>query len=162
LDQLDPGLATYNIAVALRLTGALDLAALAGSLAAIVRRHESLRTTFVEVAGEPRQVVSAAAGLALPLVDLEALAGRALADAEAVARQEAARPFALRCGPLLRVGALRLAAREHVVTVTMHHIVSDGWSLGLFVREVVALYAAALAGRPSPLPALAAQYPDFA
>src|SRR5262249_16821446 len=73
LAQLDPGLATYNIAVALRLTGALDLAALAGSLAAIVRRHESLRTTFVEVAGEPRQVVSAAAGLALPLVDLEAL-----------------------------------------------------------------------------------------
>ncbi|HTQ79061.1 MAG TPA: amino acid adenylation domain-containing protein, partial [Thermoanaerobaculia bacterium] len=130
----------------------------------IVRRHEALRTTFeAGPGGRPHQGIHLPAPLPLPLVDLAALP-EALREAEALrlAREEAARPFVLARGPLLRTGLVRLGAERHLLTLTFHHIVSDGWSLEVFVRELAAFYGAAVAGRPVRLPPLAVQYADFA
>ena len=161
LDRLQPGSAAYNIAGAVRLAGRLSVAALAAALAAIVERHEALRTTFRAGTGGPVQAIApaAAAALPLPLVDL---AGLPSSEPSRLASEEAARPFDLASGPLLRATLLRLAAEEHVLLLTLHHIVFDGWSLGVFVGELTALYTAALAGRSSPLSPLPIQYPDFA
>ncbi len=161
LDRLQPGSAAYNIAGGVRLAGRLSVAALAAALAAIVERHEALRTTFRAGTGGPVQAIApaAAAALPLPLVDL---AGLSSSEPSRLASEEAARPFDLASGPLLRATLLRLAAGEHVLLLTLHHIVFDGWSLGVFVGELTALYTAALAGRSSPLSPLAIQYPDFA
>jgi len=192
LDQLEPGSSAYNLASAVRLRGALDVAALVASLAVVVRRHEALRTTFA-VRGElPVQLIAPAGPVALPLVDLAAVAGAAHlqaggaplrgAELERLVHAAARRPFALdgSGGPLLRVQLLRLGEREHVVLVAMHHAVSDGWSMGVFVQEMTALYAAARRGpRPAGppaapplplpageldrvLPALPLQYADYA
>src|SRR4029077_4295492 len=143
LDRLEPGSAAYNLATALRLSGDLDVPALAASLAEIARRHAALRTTFAEMAGEPRQGIAPPSGLPLPLVDLEALP---VADREAEAarlvHEEALRPFDLARGPLARALLLRLEEREHGLILNTHHIVSDGWSQGVLVRESAALYAA--------------------
>ncbi|MEO5730391.1 MAG: amino acid adenylation domain-containing protein, partial [Byssovorax sp.] len=164
LDQLEPGSVPYNMPAALRLRGALDEAALAHVFGEVVRRHEVLRTTFAEHEGRPVQVIHPpGAAWALPRVDLSLLPE---ASREAAARQravaEAGLPFDLTTGPLLRTTLLRLAVDEHVLLVTMHHIVSDGWSIGVLVHEVAALYRAYHDGRPSPLPELAIQYADFA
>ncbi|HBL30620.1 MAG TPA: non-ribosomal peptide synthetase, partial [Acidobacteria bacterium] len=158
IDQLEPGSALYNIPVALRLAGPLDVAVLARALGAVVARHEALRTVFAVRDGEPVQVILPAAPVPLPVVDLAGLPG----TAGRLLRDEANRPFDLRTGPLLRAGLLRLAGEEHVLLLTLHHIASDGWSMGLLVHEVTALYAASAAGRPSPLPAPPVQYGDFA
>jgi acyl-CoA synthetase (AMP-forming)/AMP-acid ligase II/acyl carrier protein len=163
LAQLEPENPFYDVAGAIRLRGPLDVAALRATLNEIVRRHESLRTTFRTNGGRPRQVVAKALELDLPLVDLHGLApeerdGRARAEAEAEART----PFDLERGPLLRAKLLRLAGEEHVVLLTLHHIVSDGWSVGILVGEWTALYAAFAEGRPSPLADLPIQYADFA
>ncbi len=163
LDRLDPGGSAYNMPLALRLRGSLDARALARAVGGMVRRHEALRTTFGDDGGTPFQVVHAA-GIAAPgVADLSGLAAAAR-DAEAGRRAEecARRPFDLRRGPLLRVHLLRLAAEEHVLVLAMHHVVSDGWSTGVMLRELSALYEAYLAGAPSPLPAPPAQYADFA
>ncbi|HKV11775.1 MAG TPA: amino acid adenylation domain-containing protein, partial [Thermoanaerobaculia bacterium] len=162
LDQLDPGKATYNIPNALRLTGRLDVAALGASLAEVVRRHEVLRSTFALVDGQPVQVAGPPA-TAMPLVDLSGLPGEQR-EGEVRQRmaQEVDRPFDLSRGPLLRALLLRIAADEHVAVLTMHHVASDGWSMGVLVREVAALYPAFAQGRPSPLPELPIQYADFA
>src|SRR6185369_7102433 len=141
IDQLDPHATTYNLASAVKLSGALDLGALERALSEVVRRHEALRTTFPTVDSLPVQRITAAQELELPLLDLSGLAG-AEREVERLAGEEAQRPFELATGPLLRAQLLRVAEEEHVVLVTMHHIVSDGWSMGLLVREVVALYAA--------------------
>ncbi|HEY7768546.1 amino acid adenylation domain-containing protein, partial [Longimicrobium sp.] len=163
IDRLEPGSATYHVPVAWRLGGALDEAALERSLGEIVRRHEVLRTVFAEVDGLPVQVIAPFRAFALPVEDLSAL-GEADREA-AVARragEEAARPFDLAAGPLFRATLLRLGDEDHVLLVSMHHIVSDGWSMGVLVRELSALYAAYRDGRESPLPELAVQYADYA
>ncbi|HET7232709.1 MAG TPA: non-ribosomal peptide synthase/polyketide synthase [Longimicrobium sp.] len=163
LDRLEPGSATYNLPAAWRLGGALDRAALERALGEIVRRHEALRTTFAEVDGSPVQVIAPFGGFALPVEDLSALGE---ADREASARrragEEAARPFDLAAGPLFRAALLRLGGEDHVLLLSMHHVVSDGWSMGVFFRELSALYEAYRAGRESPLPELAVQYADYA
>jgi amino acid adenylation domain-containing protein len=163
LDRMEPGNALYNLPNAVRLRGALDLPALERALGEIVRRHEALRTVFAEADGSPVQVIAPFGGFALPVEDLS---GVDEADREAAARrrvgEEAARPFDLAAGPLFRAALLRLGAEDHVLLVSMHHIVSDGWSLGVFLREMSALYAAYREGRESPLPELAVQYADYA
>ncbi|HSG38632.1 MAG TPA: amino acid adenylation domain-containing protein, partial [Thermoanaerobaculia bacterium] len=161
LDQLEPGSPLYNIPMTIGLRGRLDRPALAAAFGEVVRRHEALRTTFQVIAGEPAQVVAGPAGFDLPLIDLAAVPGRER-EVSRLAAGEARRPFDLGRGPLLRATLLRISAEEHVALLTMHHIVSDGWSMGVMVRELGALYAAFAEGRPSPLPELAVQYADFA
>ena len=163
LDRLAPGAAVYNMPLAFRVRGPLAPAALAGALSEVVRRHEALRTTFEREGGEPVQVVSPPQPFPLPVADLSRLPeeGRER-EADRLARQEALRPFDLKQGPLFRAVLLRLASGEHRLLLTMHHIVSDGWSLGLLLREISTFYEAFAEGRPSPLPEPAVQYPDFA
>jgi amino acid adenylation domain-containing protein len=162
-DQLEPGGHSYNVPVALRLSGALDTDALTATLTELVRRHESLRTTFAEVDGQPVQIVNAPAPLAVGVEDLGGLeeAEREV-RAQALAHEEAQRPFDLRAGAPLRIRLLRLAEQEHVLLLTLHHIITDGWSMGVLVREVAALYRAFAAGQASPLAELEVQYGDFA
>jgi amino acid adenylation domain-containing protein len=165
LDQLDRSAgAAYHIPAALRLRGALNRAALRSSLDRIVARHESLRTTFVSVAGEPRQVIAPEdSGFLLIEHDLHDLddAAQTVAVAESSA-DEASAPFDLSTGPLIRGRLLRLAEHDHVLLITQHHIVSDGWSIGVLIKEIGALYAAFDAGRADPLPPLPIQYADYA
>jgi acyl carrier protein len=163
LDRLEPGRTLYNLPLVLRLEGELDAAALAAAFGEIARRHEALRTVFAERDGEPAQVVLPAAPWELPAADLAGLPAAARErEAARLSLAEAARPFDLSRGPLLRATLLRLAPGRHELLLTFHHIVSDGWSMGVLVREMGALYAAALDGRPSPLPELPVQYADFA
>ncbi len=169
LDRLQPGAATYNLPAALRLAGDLDLPALAFSLEQIRRRHEVLRTRFVAQAdGGVLAVVLPAPSVprapACALIDLAALpAGARQAAARRHARAEAERPFDLAAGSFLRAAVVRLGAAEHLLLLTLHHVASDGWSLGLLARELSALYAAAVAhSEPSGLAALPVQYADFA
>jgi acyl carrier protein len=163
IDQLKPGTSLYNIPVGLRAKGPLHLTALELCLSEIVRRHEILRTVFASVDGSPVQVIQPAAPFVLPMVDLSELPeSECEALAVTLAGEEAGRPFDLAQGPLLRGVLLRLAEENHVAALTMHHIVSDGWSMGVLVREVMALYQAFLEEKPSPLPELPVQYADFA
>ena len=163
LDQLEPGNPFYNDAAAVRLSGALDLAAFQQSLAAVVRRHEALRTTFAAQDGDPVQVIAPAGPVAIALIDLRALPpGEREPTLLALAGQERLRSFDLSRGPLLRVSVLRLDATEHVLFLTLHHIIADAWSMGILIRELATLYDAYAAHTPSPLPALPIQYADFA
>jgi len=163
LEQLEPGSWAYNIPAAVRLTGSLHVAALEQSLNEIVQRHEALRTTFRMVSGEPLQVIAPALALTLPWVDLRELPeAQQEAQVERLVTEEAQQPFDLARGPLLRATLLQLGEAEHVLLLTMHHIVSDGWSIGVLIRELVALYEAFFTGKPSPLPELPIQYADFA
>ncbi|HSN85376.1 MAG TPA: condensation domain-containing protein, partial [Thermoanaerobaculia bacterium] len=159
LDQLEPGSPAYNLAAAVRLSGRLNVPALEESLREVVRRHEALRTTFGLQNGEPVQLVSSEVRLDLPVLDLRG--SGAAGEAARLAAEEARRPFDLSRGPLLRTLLLRLAEHEHSLVLTLHHTVSDGWSLGVLVHEVAALYEAFSLGRPSPLPELPIQYADF-
>ncbi|HYO15771.1 MAG TPA: amino acid adenylation domain-containing protein [Thermoanaerobaculia bacterium] len=159
LDQLEPASPLYNIPLGLRLSGWLDVRALAASLSEVVRRHEALRTRFPAVGDGPVQVVDPPATLPLPVIDLS---GVGETEAERLGREEAARPFDLAAGPLLRLTLLRVTPEEHLLLLTVHHIVADGWSIEVLVREVAALYPALLAGEPSPLPELPLQYADYA
>ncbi|HEX6911105.1 MAG TPA: amino acid adenylation domain-containing protein, partial [Longimicrobium sp.] len=163
IQQLDPHSAAYNVPVAVRL-GALDADVLQAALAALVDRHEVLRTTFrVESDGMPAQVVAPAGGFVLDRVDLEGLEpAEREARARELARDEAARPCDLARGPLARGTLLRLAEDDHVLLFTLHHAVTDGWSMDILVGEANALYGAFAAGLPSPLAPLPLQYADFA
>ncbi|MGS0897493.1 amino acid adenylation domain-containing protein, partial [Burkholderia stagnalis] len=162
LDQLESDSAAYNICEALTMRGALDHAAMRDALNRLVDRHEVLRTTFGTHEGQPVQHITDTLSIDLPVVDLSALdEAQQEQEARELARQETERRFDLVCGPLLRAKLLRLDAQRHVVLFTLHHIVSDGWSMGVLVREFAALYAAALSGEPDGLPPLAAQYADF-
>ncbi|MGB7921858.1 MAG: condensation domain-containing protein, partial [Pyrinomonadaceae bacterium] len=163
LDQLEPNSGFYNIPAAVRLRGELKTVALEQSITEIIRRHEVLRTTFTVVGEQPRQVISEAAKVKLPVIDLQQL-GESEREMEAkmLATAEAQRPFDLSQGPLLRVSLLRLAAEEHVLLVTMHHIISDGWSIGVLVKEISTLYDAYSRGTESPLEELSIQYADYA
>ncbi|HEX8846857.1 MAG TPA: condensation domain-containing protein [Pyrinomonadaceae bacterium] len=163
LDQLEPGNSSYNISANLRLNGPLSVSAMERSVGEMVRRHESLRTTFAEVEGQPVQVIAQPTAVRLPLRDLSHLPDQQReAETLRLAAEEARHPFDLSQGPLLRVTLLRLSEQEHVLLVTMHHIISDGWSMGVMVGELTSLYAAFLGGKSSPLAELEIQYPDFA
>jgi len=163
LDQLAPNSGLYNIPSALRLTGTLDIPALNHSLEEIVRRHEALRTTFALVEGQPVQVIASHLAVPLPLVDLGHLSEPTReAEAKRLAMVEAHQPFDLAHGPLLRASLLRLGTQQHILLLTMHHIVSDGWSMEIFFRELTALYEAYMRGEPSPLEELPIQYADYA
>ncbi|HEV2735978.1 MAG TPA: amino acid adenylation domain-containing protein, partial [Longimicrobiaceae bacterium] len=159
VDRMEPGNPAYNIPYALRLRGALDVDALRRSLEALVKRHEPLRTVFAEHAGEPVQVIRAGAPPAFGVLDLSGLPD-AEGEARRLAGEEALRPFDLARGPLLRTTLLRVGADDHVLLFTVHHIVSDGWSRDLLVRDVTALYAAR--GGDAGLPPLPVQYADYA
>jgi amino acid adenylation domain-containing protein len=163
LDRLEPGGTAYNIPQALLLRGPIDRAVLAASLGQIVRRHESLRTTFSAFADEPVQRIAPPGEVALPLVDLSGLpAADRASEAWRLLHEEGERPFDLTAGPLLRAGLLTLATGEHVVFLTLHHIAGDGWSMGVLIREMGILYRAYAARTHSPLPELPVQYADFA
>jgi alpha-ketoglutarate-dependent taurine dioxygenase len=163
IDQFEPSTPAYNIPAAVRIRSALNVEAFRRSMDEIVRRHDSLRTTFAAVGGEPVQVVSPHTEFEMPLFDLRALpeAERA-AETKRLVKEEAYLPFDLSAGPLVRVKLLWLEEEQYVLLLTMHHIVSDGWSAGVFFRELRLLYEAFNAGRPSPLPELPIQYADFA
>ena len=162
LDQMMPGTAVYNVPVAFRLTGALDVDALQRTLNEMVRRHEVLRTVLASLEGLPVQVVLPEMQIPLPLEDLSHLPpGEREAEAERLTMEEARRTFDLSRGPLVRARLLRMGSQEHLLRVVMHHAVSDGWSLGVLFPEIGELYAAFAAGLPSPLPELEVQYADF-
>jgi amino acid adenylation domain-containing protein len=153
LDRFEPGSSAYNMPLPVRL---------AGRLTRIAGRHDALRTTFAERGGEPVQQVAPAAELPLPAIDLTVLpAARRETEARRLLTLEADRPFDLAAGPLVRAFLLRLAAEEHAALLTLHHIVSDGWSLGVLMREMGEAYAAEAAGQPPALAPLPVQYTDF-
>ncbi len=163
LEQLEPGRTAYVIFGGLVLTGRLDAAALAASFSEIVRRHEALRTRFPSAGGRTRQVIAAPAPVPLPRIDLRALPGpQRRAETRRLAAGEVSRPFNLADGPLMRTTLLQTSPREHVLVLAMHHIVSDGWSVGILVWELSVLYNAFSTGATSPLPELPVQYADFA
>ena len=163
LDQLVSGSPVYNIPVALRLRGELDVAALEKALGEIVRRHEVLRTTYSASAGRAVQVVQPAEECRISVFDLRMPWGPVV-EAEVIkwATDEAHEPFDLSRGPLLRTTLLQLADYEHILLLTVHHIAADGWSVNVMFRELQALYAAYSRGQKSPLPDLQIQYADFA
>ncbi|MBV9808996.1 MAG: non-ribosomal peptide synthetase, partial [Solirubrobacterales bacterium] len=156
LAQLDPGSAAYNTASSLSMRR-VEVGALRWALASLVERHESLRTTFVSVDGEPFQRVGVAGEVPLEVRDVESVE-----RAREVAGEFARGPFDLQAGPLLRAGLLRVGPEQSVLVVCVHHIVTDGWSMGLFFSELSALYNARLGGRDAGLPELPFQYVDFA
>ncbi|MCG8363957.1 MAG: amino acid adenylation domain-containing protein [Pseudanabaenales cyanobacterium] len=163
LAQLDPNSYVYNIPAAYRLRGILNVNALKQSLCEMVRRHESLRTTFPAIDGRPSQVIIPDIDLALPLLDLHHLSPeKQEVMVQRQASEAAQQPFDLAQGPLLRTKLLRLREENHVLLLTMHHIVSDGWSMGIFFRELTVLYTAFTNGQASPLSKLPIQYADFA
>ncbi len=166
LNQLEKGnAATYNMPPSvIKITGALNVEALQQALAEIMQRHEVLRASFsVDHAGATVQTVQAQVALDMPLIDLQHLDDTAQhAELQRLTREQAGLVFDLRQAPLLRLLLLKFAPTEHVFMLTMHHIISDGWSIGVFVQELSALYNAFYQGLPSPLPPLAIQYADFA
>jgi acyl carrier protein len=163
LNQFEGASATYNMPDALRLNGELNLEALDQALAEIVRRHESLRTSFTKVNGIPKQVIHPSASMTIETIDLQHLTDteRKL-ELEKQIQQSALTPFDLEIAPLIRCSLLQLAETYYVFCINMHHIVSDGWSSDLLVQELSALYPVYCAGNSSPLPELEIQYADFA
>jgi non-ribosomal peptide synthetase component F/acyl carrier protein len=163
IDQLEPGSSFYNIPAAVRMTGNLDIEALEETLTEVVRRHEVLRTSFPTADGKPRQVIAPAAPLTLEVEELGHLPQQERErEVTRLAVEEARKPFDLAAGPLLRARLLRLAEEEHVLLFTLHHIVSDGWSMSVLIKEVGTLYEAFIRGEQSPLEELPIQYADFA
>ncbi len=163
LDQLEPGGTGYNAAMSLRLRGALDATALRCGLDELVRRHETLRTAFRSEEGVPRQCVMDPTPADFEFVDLTTVPAEIREDeAQRHARGELERPFDLAAGRPLRARLIRLAAEDHVLLLTVHHIVFDGWSLGVLHRELGALYATFARGETAQLPSLGIQYADFA
>ncbi|MBV9789243.1 MAG: AMP-binding protein, partial [Chloroflexi bacterium] len=163
LDQLEPGTALYNIPATFRLLGPVDAAALEQSFSEILRRHATLRTRFITSNGVAAQVIDPAATIVLARGDLSSLpADVRQAEVQRLIQLEGRQPFDLATGPLLRCTLLKLADQEHLLLLTMHHIVSDGWSMGVLIRELVALYTAFSNSEESPLPQLPIQYSDYA
>jgi amino acid adenylation domain-containing protein len=160
LEQM--GYSNYFVSATSRLTGVLDVRAIERSLNEIVQRHEALRTTFTTIDGQPMQIIAPRLPLMLPLLDLGQLTSDERAAEATRLRNEALRPFNLERGPLLRASLLRLAEDEHLLLLTMHHIVSDGWSLGVLFSELATLYEGFVKGETSSLPELPLQYADFA
>jgi amino acid adenylation domain-containing protein/non-ribosomal peptide synthase protein (TIGR01720 family) len=163
LDQLEGESTDYRVPILWRLTGRLHQAALEQAIAAIVERHEVLRTIFPLLKGSPVQVIHPAGSMTLPVIDLQSLPeAEQQIKVQHLATTEARRPFDLAIGPLLRATLLRLSDESHALVVVVHHIVCDGWSVGIFRHELSALYTSFCAGEPSPLPALSIQFADYA
>jgi amino acid adenylation domain-containing protein/non-ribosomal peptide synthase protein (TIGR01720 family) len=163
LDQLEPGSAFYNVPLVLRLTGELNVCALESSLDEAIRRHEILRTNFVAVAGRPSQVIAPERRLKLTLEELSQPAEAARwAAARRRIKEEAERPFDLAQEPLMRCSLLRLGQREHLLLLTIHHIITDGWSLDILFREMAAHYRAFSRQAPARMAEPPVQYADFA
>ncbi|HEY9858880.1 MAG TPA: amino acid adenylation domain-containing protein, partial [Candidatus Obscuribacterales bacterium] len=163
LDQLVPENPFYNMPAAVRLSGHLHLRALEQAFAEIVQRHETLRTRFSKVDGQPTQIIAPALPLSIPVTDLQGLTSSAQEVAvRQIATEAAHSPFDLTVSPLLRVRLLQLEATEYLLLLNLHHIISDGWSLGVLMRELGALYTAFAEEKSSPLPELPIQYADFA
>ncbi|MET9686096.1 amino acid adenylation domain-containing protein [Streptomyces coeruleorubidus] len=163
LDRLAPGSPLYNVPLVLCVDGPLDVAALGEGVRELVRRHASLRTRLVAEGDEPLQVVDADAHVPVRVEDLRHLPqAEREREADDLARREAQRPFDLARGPMVRVRVLRLAEERHLLLLTMHHAVSDGWSVGVLIRDLGALYTAARGGTAASLPALPVQYADYA
>jgi amino acid adenylation domain-containing protein len=163
LDRLLPGAPFSNMPYAVRLTGPLNVTALERSFNEIIKRHEALRTTFTTVAGQPAQVIAPTLRLSSPVEDLCALPRvEREATAQRLTRTAALYFFDLENGPLLKVRLLRLSEQEHILLLTMHHIISDGWSWGVLLYELTVLYDAYSQSRASPLPDLSMQYADYA
>jgi amino acid adenylation domain-containing protein len=161
LDQVDPGGAAYFIAQALELRGTLDVLLLERALGALVSRHSSLRTVFVNVEGRPLQVVSEPESWTLPVKDLSGAADKDQRLGKLL-REEASRGFDLARGPLFRARLYRLAADTHVLLLTMHHIITDGWSINILIRELGEAYGRFSRGEAATLPEIPVQYRDFA
>src|SRR4051812_10627525 len=163
IQQLEPNSPAYNVPTALRLKGALQPAALKQSLEEVVRRHEILRTAFPAVDGRPQQVPQPAGSMPVPIVSLEDASPR---DRETTLQRlilsEGKRPFDLARGPVVRSTLYRLSAEEHVLLLVMHHIVSDGWSMAIFFKELERFYSGITQGRPVRLDDLPIQYADYA
>ncbi len=163
LDQLEPNSSFYNISSSVRLQGQLDVTALDRALNEVVRRHEVLRTRFAIVNDQPVQIIDHTFQLSLPVVDLSRMPeSERAAEAERIAHTESQKPFDLATGPLVRATLVKIDQDDHAVIVVMHHIISDGWSRGVLIREVSALYKAYSAGERSPLSELPVQYADYA
>ena len=163
LDQLQPGTALYNIPTAVRMRGKLDIPTFQRSVDALVQRHETIRTRFESDAGQPVQIISEELEVPMLIIDLSHLPEpEREAEALRLAREEALRPLNLETGPLFCVTLIRLRQEEHIALLTMHHIISDGWSMGVLIGELAALYSAFLKGKPLPLPDLSIQYVDYA
>ncbi len=163
LDQLQPNSTAYNIPSALKLLGTLNVQALEASIQEIIARHESFRTTFDDDNGKPKQIIHTDSDFELDVIDLSVLSKDDREnELNRLAQKEAQVVFNLSTGPLFRAVLVKLQDEEHAILFNMHHIISDGWSIGVLIREMVQLYAAFSEGKPSPLPDLEIQYPDFA
>jgi amino acid adenylation domain-containing protein len=163
LDQLEPNSAFYNIPAAVRLQGQLNVAILEQSFREIIRRHEALRTNFITLDGQPYQVIHPDLDWQISVVDLQHLSvSERESEAQKIAIAAAQRPFNLETEPLVRVTLLVLSPTEYILQLTIHHIVSDGWSMNILIEELTALYTAFIQGQPSPLASLPIQYVDFA
>jgi amino acid adenylation domain-containing protein len=161
--QMYPGSAAYNVPVAMRLTGRLDVERLRAALCEVARRHEVLRTSIDLIDDQPAQLISEEVEVELPVLDLSDIpADERDAEARRLATEEVTRAFDLRRGPLLRARVLRLAPEEHALLIIIHHIICDGWSIGVLMNEVAALYTAYTAGEEPSLPELPIQYADYA
>jgi amino acid adenylation domain-containing protein len=162
-DQQVDGRAIYNRSLALQLAGELHVEVLKRAVTEIIRRHEILRTSFPLEKGSAVQKITTNLAIALPVVDLQSLSNEQVSDeVHRLSANESQRPFDLLHGPLIRLNLLRLEDTSHVLLVTMHDIVTDVWSMRVFMQELVTLYNAFLSGQPSPLPELPIQYGDFA
>ena len=161
IHQVNPDSAAYNLPAAVRLQGPLSVEALEKSIGEVVRRHEILRTRFTEVDGKPVQVIDPAVPIKLPVVDLSETEQREV-EASRIVTEDARLPFDLERGPLLRSFLLRLGEQDHVIILTVHHIVSDAWSTGIIIQEIAGLYEIFRRGEASPLPPLPIQYADYA
>jgi amino acid adenylation domain-containing protein len=163
LHQLEPDSAAYNLPKTVRLRGKLNIAALEGSLREVMRRHEILRTNFAIKNGKPVQIIAFDPAISLPVIDLQELPEtQREAEALRLATIEAQRPFDLANNSLLRGTLVKLDEEDYLLVLTLHHIISDGWSTAVLIREVATLYQAFCNGKPSPLPELPIQYADFA
>ncbi|MEM7580783.1 MAG: amino acid adenylation domain-containing protein [Cyanobacteria bacterium P01_A01_bin.80] len=162
VDQLEPGNPAYNRPTNISLTGTLNVAALEKSLNEIIRRHEILRTSFKEVNGQLFQKINSSISLKLPIVDLTNLHDNQEIEVQHLATKEAQQTFDLTQTPLLKAILVRLDEQKHILLLIMHHIIFDGWSMGVLLKELAVLYEAFSTGKPSPLPELPIQYADYA
>ena len=163
LDQFEPGSPYYNIPIAFRLSGRFDIDVFEQTINEIVRRHEVLRTVFKSVDGKPMQIILPEMLVTVACIDLEQFPyEQREQELRTLAQAEGRAPFNLSTGPLFRARVIRVSSTDHVALVTMHHIISDGWSIGVFIGEISRVYPEYDRGRPSPLPELAIQYADFA
>jgi hypothetical protein len=163
LAQIEPENPSYNVAAALQLTGDVNVDVLTQSLQEIIQRHEVLRTNFVNVDGQGMAVIATEINFHIPVVDLSFLSpSQQQKLVQELAQEESQQPFNLEISPLLRAKLLYLNTHEYILLLTMHHIITDGWSINVFAQEMASIYQAFSQGQPSPLQPLKIQYADFA